>query len=257
MGGGAEPPAGGGARSLAVSIVTLVLIVGASVAFLRAQTLKLEPSPFERPRVERVFSPTCGCDTKATATLAFTVKVPVRVNATIVDAGGRPVRPLARGERWRPGRRTLQWDGRDGAGRLVPDGDYRLRLGVVGRDEPIEVPTPVRVDTAPPRATRLTVTPANVRAGELSGRRPWRILVRFRGSEEARPLLLVDGRSATRLSVRRPGPVAIRWNGHVRGRPLARGRHAVAVRLRDGAGNLGAPSRPVRLRVDGGERPRR
>jgi hypothetical protein len=233
-----------------LSLATLLLIAGASVGFLRAQTLKLEPSPFTRPRVERVFSPVSGSPSKATATLAFTVRIPVRVSAAVADSAGRPVRVLARDVRWPRGRRTLQWDGRDERGRVVPDGDYRLHLTLLDRDREILVPTSVGVDTHPPRARLLGASPRRLTLSGSRRRPPARpIVVRYRASEAARPLLFVDGRVATRRGPSPAGRAAIEWEGTERGRPVRPGPHVLSVRLRDAAGNLGPPSNGVRVRV--------
>ena len=238
-------------RGLAPTVLTLFLIAGASAAFLRAQTLKLEPSPLERPRVERVFSPVCGCASKATATLAFTVRRPLRVDAQLVGDGDRPVRLLVAGARWPRGRRTLQWDGRDDAGRLVADGPYRLRVRLLERDRAIVVPTTVVVDTAPPRARLLSVAPRTLPRprGTRPSARP--IVVRYRASEAGRPALLVDGRTATRRDRRPSGRSLIVWGGRARGRPVRPGAHRIAVQIRDRAGNLGPPTQAVRVRVRG------
>ena len=254
---GSTETGGGDRRALVLSLATLLLIAGASVGFLRAQELKLERSPFVRPRIERAFSPASGRSTKATATLAFTVTAPVRVDAEIADAAGRPVRMLARDARWSPGRRTLQWDGRDARGRIVPDGDYRLRLTLLGTRREIVVPTPVRVDTSPPRAALAGVSPRTLTLGRAE-RPPARAIdVRYLASESARPLLLIDGRTATRRGVRPPGQSVLEWNGEARGRPVAPGAHVLAVRLRDRAGNLGPPSTGARVRVLAARRERR
>ena len=236
-------------RGLAPTLLTLFLIAGASTAFLRAQTLKLEPSPLERPRVERVFSPVCGCASKATATLSFTVSCSLRVDAQMVDDGDRPVRLLVAGARWPKGRRTLQWDGRDDAGRLVADGPYRLRVRLLERDREIVVPTTVVVDTAPPRARLLSVAPRTLTRprGARPSARP--IEIRYHASEAGRPALVVDGRTATRRDRRPPGRSVIVWGGRARGRPVRPGAHRIAVQVRDRAGNLGPATQEVRVRV--------
>jgi hypothetical protein len=236
-------------RRLGLTLLTLLLVAGAGAAFLRAQTLKLELSPLERPRVERIFSPVCGCASKARATLAFTVRRPLRVDAEIVGDGDRPVRVLVAGAHWPRGRRTLQWDGRDNAGRLVADGAYRLRIRLLERDREVLVPTSVSVDTTPPRARLLSVEPRTLPRPRRGRPSPRPIEVRYRASESGRPALLVDGRTATRRNRRPSGRSVIVWGGHARGRPVRPGAHRIAVQIRDRAGNLGPPTHGVRVRV--------
>jgi len=256
-GGSARPRSPGRAgvtrsprRELVLALVTLALIVGASADFLRAQTLKLEPSPLDRPRVEAVFSPVCGCETKGTATLAFTVRGDLRVDAQMIDADGDAVRSLARGEEWGSGRRTLQWNGRDDRGRLVPDGPYRLRVQLLGDERrEIVVPTPVSVDTVPPRVALLSVEP-DVVAPSPRGQPPRDVVeVRYVAAEAARPSLLVEGRAATSRGPRPSGRSVIAWGGRARGRALRPGTYGVSVLLRDRAGNVGRPSRRLEVRV--------
>jgi hypothetical protein len=223
------------------------VIVGAGLAFMRAQALKLEPSPLGKPRVERFFSPVCGCPDGETGTFAFTVKRPLRLDAEVLAADGRPVRSLAEGTRWQRGRRRLDWDGRDDRGRLLPDGTYRLRLRLPDRE--VLVPTAITLDTAAPRATLTSVTPRAVTTAQLARARAPSFAVRYRASEPSRAVLLVDGKAATRSGVRPPGPLLIRWNGRRDGRLVPPGAHTLAVRLRDRAGNSGRPTEGVRVRV--------
>lgn len=243
-------------------IVTMVVILGASAAFLRAQTLKLEPSPLKRPRVERFFSPRCDCEDKSTATLAFSLREPSRLDAQVIDEQGRVVRTLLEGAELPRGRRRLAWDGRDDAGRAARDGQYRLRLVLNGGRE-VVVPTPFTLDTEPPRAQLISVAPRAIAAGEpdaprSSSRRRARppaaasvTEVRYRASEAARATLLVDGRIARRSGRRPPGVASLEWRGRAGGRELRPGAYELSVRLRDRAGNLSAPSRGVPVRVVG------
>lgn len=245
-------------RELVLALATLALIVGASADFLFAQTRKLEPSPLDRPRVEAVFSPVCGCETKATATLAFSVREDLRVDAQMIDADGRVVRSLAEDEALAPGRRRLQWNGRDDRGALVPDGPYRIRVRLLGGERrEIVVPTPVTVDTAPPRATLLSIEPRALVPAPRGRPASGAVKVRYSASEPARPRLLVDGRSVTRRGARPSGRSVLAWGGRAGGRALRPGTYGVSVALRDRAGNSGSPSRRLEVRVRRAETDRR
>jgi len=62
----------------------------------------------------------------------FGLPRPAPINFTIIDARGRAIREVARGD-WSSGDHTLRWDGRDGGGNRVPSGVYFYRLSVEGR----------------------------------------------------------------------------------------------------------------------------
>lgn len=62
--------------------------------------------------------------------VAFSAIRSGRASVSIYDSEGRIVRELLRGEPVRPGRRVLSWDGLDGAGRVVPEGEYEWRAVV-------------------------------------------------------------------------------------------------------------------------------
>ena len=249
--------------------MTLGLILAASVAFVRAQALKLEPSALKRPRVESVFSPVCGCDDKRTASLAFGLRRASRVDAQMIDSEARPVRTLVDGTVRPAGRIRLDWDGLDDAGRLVPDGPYRLRL-VLDDEREVVVPLPVVVDTRAPRAALTAITPRVIAAPLREGgrrrgarRRPQRaasrampVAVRYRSTEAGRATLLVDGTMVVRTGRRPPGRRALRWDGRLEGRALAAGVYELSLRVRDRAGNSSSPTRSLPLRVRRLRRPR-
>jgi len=244
--------------------VTLVLILAASAAFLRAQTLKLEPSALKRPRIEKVFSPVCGCEDKATASLSFGLRRASLLDARMIDSDARIVRTLADGAERPAGRLRLEWDGRDDVGRLQPDGPYRLRL-FLDEEREVVVPRPVVLDTQAPRAALLSVVPRTIATSARERQRGRRrgasrrtdraalraapIEVRYRSSEAGRATLLVDGLAVVRTGRRPPGRRSLRWDGRLDGRPLRPGRRELALRVRDRAGNSSAPTRSVTVRV--------
>jgi FlgD Ig-like domain len=231
-------------QKLAPALVTLALIGGAAAAFVSTQARKLDEPLVSSPKIENFFSPACGCETKATATLAVTLRKPDRVDAWIVDAAERRVRALA-GDRPEPdGRISFEWDGRMDGGRLAPDGQYRLELRLRDQDREGIVPNPVTLDTRPPHAELLHVTRRLIEP-EQGGR----VLLRFRSDERSRPILLVDGRRAARRKVGDAGTRVFAWRGTLRGRPVRSGVHRLAIRVRDRAGNLSPPTQSVRVRV--------
>ena len=71
----------------------------------------------------------------------FVVESDVKVSPRLViyDLAGRKLRELV-GEQPMVGRKEMQWDCRDGAGRRVPTGMYFARLTRAGRAQVIRVP---------------------------------------------------------------------------------------------------------------------
>lgn len=70
------------------------------------------------------------------------------VTVTIKDASGKVVRVMDKGT-LAAGNHTLEWDGRDAAGNVLPDGAYTLEavgLGTDGKPVPVTSSTHVRVD---------------------------------------------------------------------------------------------------------------
>lgn len=114
-------------RDLGVAALTLALVVGAVAAFVQAQVIKAERPAVRSGKSDDVVSPRCRCE-RATATLTIKLASEKRVDATIVDSEGREVRSLVRGALRGAGPSRFEWNGRDDAGAVVPEGTYRLRV---------------------------------------------------------------------------------------------------------------------------------
>jgi hypothetical protein len=233
----------------------LLLLAATAVAFVVTEDLKLEPDPIARPKIDRTFSPVCRCE-QQTARIAFRLRRPDVLTLTIADANGEVVRTLLRQAHFRPGNHEFGWDGRDEAGKRVPEGDYHARVELQRLDRVIEFPTAIAVDTTRPRiraryVSRRVVSPDRDGRGDA-------ITIRFRTSEPSHVMLLVNGRRRVRT---RPGKEAIRWAPRPGRAPGLERLQLVAV---DAAGNRAAGKAfyvrvrylevsPTRLRV----RPRR
>lgn len=227
-------------------MLVLTLLAGTTVAFVLTEELKLERSPITRPRLDRVFSPTCACPQR-TARLAFRLRRAETIDAVIVDVDGNAVRTLESGSRHTPGPLVFRWDGRNEEGAVVPDGFYRLRLRFARERRTIVVPNVVRVDTEAPAVELVSLAPT-VLSPDGDGRRD-AARVAFRLGERARPLLLVDGREAFRARLYAARSAAFHWPGTVAGRPLPEGRYTVALRAQDLAGNVSAPTPATTIAV--------
>ncbi|MDX6548708.1 MAG: hypothetical protein QOG33_2258 [Gaiellales bacterium] len=137
-------------HSRAATALLLVLIAACTAAFLRTEQLKLRKSPIAHPHVRQAISPGCtdpGCHGQASIT--FQLRSPQRLSLAIVNTGGSVVRRLQPETAHPKGDVSLVWDGRDDAGRVVPDGQYRLRVTLASDGRNVTIPDPIRVDTKP------------------------------------------------------------------------------------------------------------
>lgn len=233
-------------RSVAVTALVLALLVATTAAFALTEALKLQLSPVTAPRFDKLFSPTCACET-STARLAVRLREPATVDVVVVDDDGEPVRTLAADSRRRRGPLAFEWDGRDDAGEVVPDGRYRLRIRLEEQRRTIVIPNPIRVDTEAPELELVT---RPQRAFSPDGdKRNDRIRFRYRATERSRPLLFVDGALTFRGPVRAPGEARVVWGGSFTGELAQVGVRRLWLRVRDRAGNLSGAVGPLVVRV--------
>jgi hypothetical protein len=218
---------------IASTLLVLGLLGGTAAAFAVTESLKLQLSPITRPRIDRVFSPVCRCDSRA-AEIRFGLREADRLTVAIVDSDDEVVRTLARSERHRAGDVAYTWDGRDDGGAVVPEGSYRPRVHLAEERRTIVIPNPIRVDVTPPEVQVLAVGRRRI-SPDGDGRSD-RVTVRYGVSEPARALLYVDGQREV-LTYRRPLEGALSWYGRVDGRPVPPGRYRLAVGAEDVAGN--------------------
>ena len=64
------------------------------------------------------------------------------------------MRTLVPGLRLRRGTVSYTWNGRDDAGKFVPEGVYKPRVHLAGQHRTIDLPNEMRVDTTAPKVTR-------------------------------------------------------------------------------------------------------
>jgi hypothetical protein len=179
MGGDLQSPPMVSVRT--ATVVVGVLIAAAAAAFLRAEQLKLERSPVASPSIQKYFSATCTagtrhCNPSHRAALSFTLRRAATVALAVVDADGHVVRELS-GPAARPkGVVRTSWDGRTDAGRLAPDGDYRLRVALPSLGRTITIPDPVVLDDTRPVVTLESAPGAvPVRYGVSERARVWAV----------------------------------------------------------------------------------
>jgi hypothetical protein len=227
-------------------LVVVLLLGGTAAAFAVTQGLKLERSPVLAPEITKTFSPVCECD-RDTAEIAFRLRNGDRATLEVVDAGGGVVRTLFEGRRVPSGDLDADWDGRDDAGRLVPDGDYRPRVRLADAHRTIVFPNEMRVDTAKPRVERFSVSRRMI-SPDGDGRGEG-LSVSYRLNERARVWLLVNGKRRVRKFGQAPSG-AVQWYGRFRGRPARPGSYGLGLVAVDEAGNRSqrVSAGPVRVR---------
>ena len=225
-------------------MLVVALLAATAAAFALTQGLKNQPAAIFGTVVdEEVFSPVCGCKTE-TASFAFKLRARDRLDVAFVDGSKRVVRTIERGREYPQGRVEIEWDGRDDAGRVLPEGEYQPRIRLRGKRTTYTLPNPIRIDVTPPR---LELVSARPRVFSPDGdRRRDRSTFRYRLSEPGKGLLFVNGkrRGLTRFP-RTEG--SIDWNGKVRRRALPPGPYAVRLAGSDPAGNLSERTGPIKI----------
>ncbi len=231
-------PQPGGTTRLAV-VAFSVLLAATIGAFLVANRLKSKPPVIEVIRRDTFFSPN-GDGRRDKDTIVYTVKINDRASVDVVDADGVAVRRITDRERLRSGRRgRVTWDGRDDEGRVVKDGEYRLRF-ILGEGRSLLAPRPFYVDTEPPRPA--VVVDADTPIVRPGGDVPFR--VRGAGLDEAPSFTILRTDVSPPRAVRRlegeVGSTSYVWDGNnALGKPAAAGTYLIAVTAYDKARNEG------------------
>jgi hypothetical protein len=226
------------------TLLVLALIGSTAAAFAVTEGLKLEKSPITATQVNKVIAPVCGCANNRLS-IGFTLRKSDRVAVAIVNGNGDVVRTLVRSKRARPGTQQFVWDGRDQAGRIVPDGTYRPRVHLAQEHRTIVLPNPVRSDATKPLIRLDSVAPP-VFSPDGDFQREY-VRLRYRTSERARAILYVNGdRWGTVHDYVRAGKLD--WGGRAV-RRLPAGPYRVRLRAQDLAGNVGPPTRALVVRI--------
>ncbi len=226
------------------TLLVVALLGGTAAAFAVTQGLKIEPSPILAPRIDKVFSPACDCESRV-AGIQFRLRKPDRVRLEIVS-DGKVVRTLVPGRRLRRGTVRYTWNGRDDRGRFVPEGVYKPRVHLADQRRTIDLPNEMRVDTTPPRVTIKSVLPVEL-SPDGDGRGD-RVAIGYRLSEHAHAILLVNRQRI--VFTRRQLPTGvIEWNGRRKGMPPRPGVYSLQLEAQDPAGNVSAPTKAVKVHI--------
>lgn len=225
-------------------MLVVALLAATAAAFALTQGLKNQPVAIFGTDVPRkVFSPVCGCESE-TAPIAFKLRERDRLDIAIVDRSERVVRTIERGREYEQGPVEVEWDGRDDAGRVLPEGEYKPRIRLRGDRTTYTLPNPIRIDVTPPRLEPVGVRPTVISPD--GDRRRDSVTFRYRLSEPAKGMLFVNGkRRVLKLFARTQDSIA--WSGRVRGKALPAGVYDARLAASDPAGNVGERTRPIRI----------
>src|SRR3954464_4330150 len=202
------------------------LVLATIAAFFITQQLKGEfPLVIRFAVAPSAISPN-GDRFSDSSRVGFHLSRPAAGSFSIVDSEGNEVRRLVDGRRLAgDSHNRYTWNGRDDEGRLVPDGEYTLR--VVRRDEGrvINSIKKVVVDTVPP-SVRLTSAKPGVISPGLPGQKPL-VEIRYRGPRNEAPEFRIfrtdDGPPRVVARFRGDRDRTAIWHGTIRGRPAAEG----------------------------------
>ena len=80
-------------------MLVVALLAATAAAFALTQGLKNQPAAIFGTDVDEVFSPVCDCDSE-TASIAFKLRNPDRLDVSVVDGSDRVVRAYEVAQPW-------------------------------------------------------------------------------------------------------------------------------------------------------------
>ena len=222
----------------------LGLLIATAAAFAITEKLKLEKSPIFATRVSAAFSPTCGC-ARDKANVSVKLRKKDTVTVTVLTSRRRPVRTLADAVAMPRGRALFRWDGRDDAGKLAPDGTYRVEFHLANAHRTILLPNTIALDTEIPRIVpvpnRLVFSPDGDHQADS-------VTIGFTLSEPAHVLVYLGDRLLIR-SRSHAEKGAVTWNGRTDGHVVPPGTVTLSIGAVDLAGNAIPPEKRVQVRL--------
>ncbi len=230
-------------------VAFVVVILATAGSFALAQRLKRAPTLVYEEHAIQLFSPKVAGPAQ-NARFSFRLRVRQdKATMLVTTLAGEPIRTLDKKVPVRWGTTVRgRWDGADDAGRLVPDGRYRVQVVLEEAGRAVQLPFTFEKDTTPPRPKLLSIGP------EKSGDRPRPELLPRADGKPAVVRYRAIGRSRKitvfRTDLVRPRPVLEvpitddsgkwEWDGTTaQGRRVSPGTYVVAVSAKDLVGNEG------------------
>ena len=224
-------------KKFAPTLIVAGLLAATASAFAVTERLKLEDSPVLGTRIPALFSPK-----KTEARIRFGLRREGDIQLDIVDDQGTIVRHALGTGVFGPAVHQFAWDGRNDAGRIVPDGIYHVQLLLKDEDRTIEFPSTVRVDSTPPAVEQVAI---GHRLFSPDGdHRADHVNVHYTFSEPAYAILYLNGKRIGR-SYRKKPTGTYPWYGHGK-KP---GDYRLALAAQDLAGNVAGSTREFTVRL--------
>jgi hypothetical protein len=233
-----------------------LLVVATLSAFFVTQRLKQTPRLVQTLSVTKVYSPKVPY---RKAGIRIRLKRTDDATVTVLDEDGDVVRRLAKNRHLAAGRAVqLLWNGRDKTGAVVPDGSYKVRVGLRRQGRSVTLVDEVKIDATEPHPVVEVEKPEGAE-GPLIFPQPGNRPVRFTVSNATvagTPVFrvyrtdLAKPRAVTRLRAT-PGAKEGEWAGPIAGaRKPPEGTYAIVAQVKDAAGNVGS-SYPLGSRARG------
>jgi FlgD Ig-like domain len=224
------------------TVLFALFVVATGGAFFVTQRLKRSTPIVTRVFFQQWIGPKCHCP-KDHVTLRFDLPKAQRVTVTLVNRRAEVVKTFADDLFLAKGTHPFRWNGRGDDGLVVPDGPYRMRVGLRAEGRSVTAPRVLRVDTRPPHPRIVAVTPPTVVPG--SPTRRGRARIRFVGPANPPPEFGVwrtDGGKARQVAgfTGRRGRQTATWDGLAGGKAAPEGAYAFSVTVQDKAGNKGS-----------------
>jgi hypothetical protein len=223
-------------------VLFAVLVVATGAAFFLTQRLKLAPRAVRTLTVTRAISPYVPY---RRASIRIRLTRPDRATVSIIDSRGDVVRRLVTDRPYRPDQRIqVFWNGRDAGGRVVPDGVYRVRVGLRRQGRSVVLLDTITVDGTPPRPlvrVRRSSSATGPMLMPVRGGGPVRFTVMGTQLRTERLFVVRTDRGrpriATRLHARASTTGDGTWDGRIAGRPAPPGTYVIVARDTDPVGN--------------------
>jgi hypothetical protein len=223
-------------KRVAPTILVAALLVATATAFAVTEHLKLEDSPVINTTFAARFSPRL-----VEERIGFRLRREEDISLDIADASGKVVKHGVGSGVFGQAYHQFAWDGRDDAGRIVPDGTYRVQLTLKDEGRTIEFPRTITVDSTPP--TIEVDLKHQVFSPDGDGRAD-RVDIYYGFGEPAWGILYVNGKRVGRTYRKKPTGV-YPWYGKGK-KP---GEYRLALAAQDLAGNTAPSTREFTVRL--------